>query len=199
MIRLGRFTRYGRDARAAAQARPPEVVEAGPVVLHRVRRGDAAALSAAATASLEHLRPWMPWATPDGVSLVAQAAHCRQAEVQWEAGTDFSYVLRLPDDPDGPVVGGLGLHRRIGPGAVEIGYWTHVDHAGRGYMSAAAQAMTDVAEALPGVNRVEIHTDQANWRSAAIPPKLGYRLERLQDRRPEAPAESGRLQIWVRP
>jgi RimJ/RimL family protein N-acetyltransferase len=93
----------------------------------------------------------------------------------------------------------IGLHRRIGPRAIEIGYWTHVAHAGRGYMTAAAKAITDVAEALDNVDRVEIHTDEANVRSAAIPPKLGYRLDRVDTRRPEAPAESGRLQIWVRP
>jgi RimJ/RimL family protein N-acetyltransferase len=93
----------------------------------------------------------------------------------------------------------IGLHRRIGPRALEIGYWTHVNHAGRGYMTAAAKAITHVAEALDDIDRVEIHTDEANVRSAAIPPKLGYRLDRVDTRRPEAPAESGRLQIWVRP
>ena len=103
-------------------------------------------------------------------------------------------------DADGAVVlGMIGLHRRLGPGAIEIGYWTHVDHSGRGYMTAAAQAITRVAEALEDVQRVEIHTDEANVRSAAIPPKLGYRLDRVDTRRPEAPAESGRLQIGVRP
>jgi RimJ/RimL family protein N-acetyltransferase len=83
--------------------------------------------------------------------------------------------------------------------AIEIGYWTHVAHAGRGYMTAAAGSITQVAGALPDVDRVEIHTDEANLRSAAIPRKLGYRLDRVQTRRPEAPAESGRLQIWVYP
>jgi RimJ/RimL family protein N-acetyltransferase len=66
-------------------------------------------------------------------------------------------------------------------------------------MSAAAKAVTEAAEALDDVDRVEIHTDEANVRSAAIPRKLGYRLERVDVRRPEAPGESGRLQIWVRP
>ena len=97
------------------------------------------------------------------------------------------------------MVGIIGLHRRIGPRAVEIGYWTHVDHAGRGYMTAAAKAVTEAAEALDDVDRVEIHTDEANLRSAAIPQKLGYRLDRVDVRIPEAPGESGRLQIWVRP
>jgi RimJ/RimL family protein N-acetyltransferase len=51
--------------------------------------------------------------------------------------------------------------------------------------------------ALSGVARVEIHTDEANAISAAIPRRLGYRLDRVDELPPEAPAHSGRLQIWV--
>ncbi len=29
--------------------------------------------------------------------------------------------------------------------------------------------------------------------------RLGYRLDHVEDRPPEAPAESGRLQVWTRP
>ena len=66
-------------------------------------------------------------------------------------------------------------------------------------MTAAAKAVTEAAEALDDVDRVEIHTDEANLRSSAIPQKLGYRLDRVDVRIPEAPGECGRLQIWVRP
>jgi RimJ/RimL family protein N-acetyltransferase len=55
-----------------------------------------------------------------------------------------------------------------------------------------------VALALPGVSRAEIHCDEANTASAAIPRRLGYRLDRIEERKPEAPGESGRLMIWVR-
>jgi RimJ/RimL family protein N-acetyltransferase len=206
-------------------ASPPERIDAGVVLLRRNRAGDAAAVARAVTESLDHLHPWMPWANAGAGTVETQAARLAEVEAGWERGTDFVYLLVAP--PDGPgdgqsddregergadaarrepgrpgddaVLGMIGLHRRIGPRAVEIGYWTHVGYSGRGYMTAAAQAITRAAEALDDVDRVEIHTDEANVRSAAIPPKLGYRLERVQTRRPEAPAESGRLQIWVRP
>ena len=95
------------------------------------------------------------------------------------------------------VIGCFGLHRRIGPGAVKIGYWVHVDFTGLGYATACARALTQVGLALSGVVRVEIHADEANVISAAIPRRLGYRLDRVDERPPRAPAESGRLQIWV--
>lgn len=181
------------------RSQPPEVIDGGAVILRRNRIADAGAVSRAVAESLQHLEPWMPWAQPRAATKEAQAARISEVEAGWQRGTDFVYVMRLPDGTDDEVVGIIGLHRRIGPGAAEIGYWTHVDHVGRGYMSAAAKAVTEAAEALDDVDRIEIHTDEANVRSAAIPQKLGYRLERVDIRRPEAPAESGRLQIWVRP
>lgn len=184
--------------RRSTFARPPDTIDAGSVVLRRQEMTDAPAIAAAVRDSLDHLRPWMPWASPDAATLGAQVRRLRETAGQWKRGTDFSYVMVGPDD-DEAVRGVIGLHRRVGPGAIEIGYWVHVDHAGRGYASAAARAMTEAAGALADVERIEIHTDEANGRSAAIPPKLGYRLDRVDVRRPQAPGESGRLQIWVRP
>jgi RimJ/RimL family protein N-acetyltransferase len=196
---------------------PPERIDAGALILRRNRAADAAVVARAVRESLDHLQPWMPWANPGATSVDAQATRLAEVEAAWQRGTDFVYLL-VPERHDGAssadpragtptntgtdddmVLGMIGLHRRLGPGAIEIGYWTHVAHSGRGYMTAAAQAITRAAEALDDVQRVEIHTDEANVRSAAIPRKLGYRLDRVDTRRPEAPAESGRLQIWVRP
>ena len=39
--------------------------------------------------------------------------------------------------------------------------------------------------------------DEANVRSAAIPKRLGYTLERVERRPPEAPGETGHMQIWI--
>ena len=72
-----------------------------------------------------------------------------------------------------------------------------MDYVGQGYATVATDALTQAALALTDINRVEIHTDEGNVKSAAIPQRLGYRLDRVVDREPEAPAESGRIQVWV--
>ena len=43
----------------------PERVDAGMLVLRRLRATDAGEIAAAVSASMDHLRPWMPWATPE--------------------------------------------------------------------------------------------------------------------------------------
>jgi RimJ/RimL family protein N-acetyltransferase len=175
---------------------PPERVDAGAVVLRRIRSVDAGAVAAAVAGSLDHLRPWMPWATPDSADRRSQLSRVAEADEMWESGISYIYSVLTADH--GTLVGEIGLHRRGGDGSIEIGYWIAGSQTRRGFGTSAAAAITDVALALPRVSRVEIHCDEANTASAAIPRKLGYRLDRVEERKPEAPGESGRLMIWVR-
>lgn len=176
---------------------PPDLVLVDPGELTRLREGDGDDVAAAVHVSLSHLRPWMPWATDAAVDPVMQRSRGREAEEQWDQGSDYSYVLR--PSKGGPVIGMFGLHRRIGPAAIEIGYWLHPDYLGRGYASRAVAALTEAALSLSDVDRIEIHTDEANAASAAIPRRLGYRLDRVVSKTPQASGETCRKQIWVTP
>jgi RimJ/RimL family protein N-acetyltransferase len=135
-----------------------------------------------------------------------------EADELWETGTGFIYVMSARDggpagaplepagsggDPDGEFVGTIGMHRRAADDAVEIGYWIASAKTRRGYATAAARALTPVALELSGTRRVEIQCDEANTASAAIPRKLGYRLDRIEAHEREAPGERGRRMIWV--
>ncbi len=174
---------------------PPDRVDAGMLVLRRVSAEDAGPLAAAVGASLDHLRPWMPWASPDAADPRSQRIRVAEADEMWELGTDYIYSVIAED---GALAGAIGLHRRVGDEGIEIGYWIAAQQTRRGFGTAAAEALTSVALGLPGVKRVEIHCDEANVASAAIPRKLGYRLDRIDDHEPEAPGETGRRMIWVR-
>jgi RimJ/RimL family protein N-acetyltransferase len=178
-------------------ARPPERIERDGLVVRRPTADDEPLLAAAIAASLEHLRPWMVWADDAAKTSERQAARREQVDRGWAGGSDFAYLVF--DGGERTVVGGAGLHRRVGPGAIEIGYWVDVAHIGRGIATAVAGALTDAALALPDVDRVEIHCDEANVRSAAVPRRLGYRLDRIEDDDVTAPAETGRSMVWVLP
>jgi ribosomal-protein-serine acetyltransferase len=78
---------------------------------------------------------------------------------------------------------------RVEPGALEIGYWIHVDHTGRGLATRSAARLTEAGLALPGVDRIEIHHDSANTISGRVPPRLGY--VRLREEPADAPAPGG--------
>ena len=98
---------------------------------------------------------------------------------------------------DGDAIGGTGLHRRVGPRAIEIGYWIDGDHARNGYATELTAGLTTTALALDDIDTVHVHVDEANEASAGVPSNLGFTLQRVDERDPEAPGESGRLGIWT--
>ena len=174
---------------------PAEEVCSSRLMLRRVQPEDAVGIALAVGASLDYLKPWMAWATREAAEPRTQFIRVAEADELWETGTDFIYSILLP--PEQTVIGQIGLHRRVGEGGMEIGYWVDARYAGRGLGTEAARMLTGVALALPGVTRAEIHCDEANHASAAIPRKLGYRLERIDPHQPEAPGERGRRMVWV--
>lgn len=176
--------------------RPAEVIALGNgLELRRRRPAQAAALNAAILANLDHLRPWVPWADP-APTPADTVANCEHAVAQWETDTGYSYVIQPSGDPD-TVVGGCGLHARVGAGALEIGFWVARQFTGQGVATTLTRRLAEEALTLPGISRVEIHVDEANSASSAVPRKLGYRLERVRERAPQSEAQSGRVEVWV--
>jgi RimJ/RimL family protein N-acetyltransferase len=139
----------------------------------------------------------MPWAVPSAATIEEQQQRAARVEHWWDAGSDFTFLLL--DASETACLGLFGLHRRVGPDAVELGYWLSYDAVGKGHATAAARALTAAALTLPNVDRVEIHCDEANVRSRGVPERLGYRLDRIEADEIAAPAEIGRSLIWVYP
>jgi ribosomal-protein-serine acetyltransferase len=173
--------------------RPPEHLGNGQVELRRWRAADAEMCLRLVTESLDHLRPWMPWATSDYDLAVAQD-FVQRCETEWAARTAFNYLILSGGEP----AGSAGLMARIDPGGLEIGYWVHPAHTGQGVATAAATALTEAAFDLAGVNHVEIHHDERNLASERVPVKLGYtHVEtRTESRFEPAPADSGASKVW---
>lgn len=161
------------------------------LVVRRWRLDDVPALHEAVIESLDHLRPWMPWAVREPIGLSERLQLVDRWTRLWDTGDRMCGMF-----VDDRVVGGCGLHPRIGPGGQEIGYWVRVGHTGRGYATTAARALTDMAFAMPGVTRVEIHHDVANVASGRIPAKLGFTHVHDISHPVEAPGETGVQAIW---
>ena len=161
------------------------------VVVRQWRVDDVDLLHAAVIESLDHLRPWMPWVAKEPLTLGERRELVCGWDRLWNAGDRMCGVF-----VDDQVVGGCGLHQRIGPGGQEVGYWVRVGHTGRGYATAAARALTDMAFAMPGVTRAEIHHDVANPASGRVAAKLGYVLVHEGPHPIEAPGETGVQRTW---
>ena len=145
---------------------PPEELHGEMVTLRRYRLTDRDELKAAIAASLESLRHWMPWAQepPTDASV---SSFLEPAVESFGGDAAANYAITLRDT--GLFAGGCGLMPRVGPGALEIGYWVHSGFHRRGNATESARLLTNAAFGSPGVRRVEIHCDQGNAASAARP------------------------------
>ena len=171
---------------------PSETLTHGPVRLRRWRASDADTVYRVVMESLEHLRPWMPWAA--AYSREDAVEFTTKSERDWESGAAYQYAILTGN----AVVGSCGLMRRIGPGGLEIGYWLHPAYTGRGLVTAATAALVRQAFALPDIDRVEIVHDEANTASGAVPRRLGFsEIERRAARCcPDTPGGSGVEVVW---
>jgi RimJ/RimL family protein N-acetyltransferase len=114
----------------------------------------------------------MPWAHADPQPIEEKVELLRNFRGQFDLGQNFVYGLFSRDESE--LVGGSGLHTRVGEGAFEIGYWIRASEDGKGLATEATAAITRVGFEVCGIDRIEIHVEPANEKSARIPQKLGY-------------------------
>lgn len=121
-------------------------IQAGWLVCHRLQPGDAPELSEAVMVSLDHLRPWMPWARDYTPQVAAEFMERHGGQADQTPVADALYVIR---DRRGRLLGGCGLHARLGVHRLEIGYWVDVRHTRRGVATLACAALTELALTIP--------------------------------------------------
>jgi RimJ/RimL family protein N-acetyltransferase len=154
--------------------RPPPKLELPDFTMRAWSVTDAKPLRLALAASDAHLRAFTPWVVDGRVPGVTLEDRLARHAAEFSAGVEWVYGLFSRDGTT--VLGGCGLYPRVGPRAVELGYWLDVRHTGRGLATRAAAALTRVAFATSDVDRVEIHCDRRNAASARVPARLGYRI-----------------------
>jgi RimJ/RimL family protein N-acetyltransferase len=142
------------------------------LVLRCWKPSDAPLLKEALDSSLDHLRPWMPWARDEPSSLEDITVRLARFARDFRDGRDFIYGIFNRDETQ--VLGGTGLHHRNGAADREIGYWLRESAIGQGLITESTAALTTVAFATWPLETVTIVCDPDNRRSAAVPGRLGF-------------------------
>ena len=140
---------------------PPYRIETERLVIRCYDPEDAPLLKEAVDSSIDHLRPWMPWARNEPQTLDEKVQLLRAFRSQFDADENYPYGIFTPDESR--QLGGAGLHPRGGEGSLEIGYFI----------------------------RVDVQVDPENERSIRIPRKLGFTEEARLRRRLEPKEEGG--------
>jgi ribosomal-protein-serine acetyltransferase len=134
---------------------------------------DADTLFCAVDGNRARLREWLDWV--DTITSVDDQRADIEA-MQGRADRDEGFLLGLWED--GQLRGAIGLdyldHRNR---ATQIGYWLTKEAEGRGLMTRACRALLAHLFDELHLHRVVIHCGTGNTRSAAIPRRLGFKLE----------------------
>jgi RimJ/RimL family protein N-acetyltransferase len=165
----------------------PYRIETDRLVIRCYDPRDAPLLKDAVDSSIEHLRPFMAWVDDAPQPLEEHLALIKRFRVAFDSAEAFVYGIFDRDERE--QLGGTGLHPRIGPGGLEIGYFVRASATRRGIATETSAALTRVAFEVCEADRLEIRIDPTNTASLGVPHKLGFPKEAMLRRR--LPARAG--------
>jgi len=154
---------------------PAYRIETERLVVRCYQPSDARLLAESVSESTEHLKPWMPWAHDEPEPFVEKEKRL----VRFRGMFDLceNYVYGIFNKEETKLIGGTGLHPRLGDNELEIGYWIHKDYVRRGLVTESTAALIKVAFEIIHIHRIEIHCDPVNIASASVARKLGFTHE----------------------
>lgn len=154
---------------------PAYRIETKRLVVRCYNPSDAQLLADSVRESVEHLKPWMPWAHNEPEPFEEKAKRVLYFRGSFDMQKDYVYGIFNREETR--LLGGTGLHMRLGENQLEIGYWIHKDFVKQGLVTESTAALIKVAFEIVHVHRIEIHCDPRNLASAAVPRKLGFTHE----------------------
>lgn len=154
---------------------PAYRIETERLVVRCYQPSDAQLLADSVLESVEHLKPWMPWAHNEPTPFEEKIQGVKRFRGRFDLNEEYVYGIFNPDETK--LLGGTGFHTRIGDNQLEIGYWIHKDYINKGLVTESTAALVKVAFEIVHVHRLEIHCDPGNLASASIPRKLGFTHE----------------------
>lgn len=159
----------------------PYRIETERLVVRCYEPRDAPLTKDAIDSSLEELRPWMTWAELEPQTLDEKTELLRGFRSAFDAGDNFIMGIFSADESE--QVGGSGLHPRLEPGALEIGYFVRSSATRQGFCTESTAALTRVGFEICGADRIEIRIEPGNEASFGVPRKLGFVEEATLRRR----------------
>lgn len=153
----------------------PDSFESDRLIIRAPKVEDAQVIWASVHASAKALKQWMPWAqTLPRIEETTE--NLRQAVADFITRKDLRLHIFLKET--GEFIGASGFHRiNWNIPKVEIGYWLDSRYEGKGYMTEAAECLTEFAFNELKARRVEIRCDTDNVRSRAVAERLKFNLE----------------------
>lgn len=121
----------------------------------------------------EHLSEFLPWVA-NMQSVNDFTNYIKNCELLYQQSMEVSFVIILNEQ----IVGRIGLHylNLLNENAA-IGYWLTESAQGQGVMIRSCKALINYGFMELGLHRIELKAATSNFKSQAIPRKLGFQQE----------------------
>jgi len=137
--------------------------------------GDGAVVFNTVRGSLPELKKWMPWAT-DLYSLDNAEEWVRRAASQFHSRQQLGFVI-FDRETNEHVGNTSAFDFDWNVPKAEIGYWLSTPHCGKGLMTEAVIAVTNLLLDNCKLHRVQICADARNTKTCAVAQRAGYQCE----------------------
>jgi ribosomal-protein-serine acetyltransferase len=143
------------------------------LLLRSYEPADATELFHAISESRVHLRKWLMW-----VDQTTKPEYCQQFIAQAQQQMHDQEGMALGIFEGDKIIGGIGMHHwEHVTKKAQIGYWISGQYEGKGIIHKSLSLFIGFLFNNVGLNKIEIHYDPANKRSAAVAKKLGFATE----------------------
>lgn len=143
------------------------------IMLRLPEKRDAEEVNAVVRENLVRLQEWMPWAVDDYADEQALDWIKRSRDGYAEDGQFNALILF-----EGRFIGSIGFHDLdLKNKHAAIGYWVDQKYEGRGIITRCCRELIDYLFDSMELNRVQINCAVENFRSRAVPERLGFTLE----------------------
>lgn len=121
----------------------------------------------------EHLSVFLPWVN-NMKSVGDFGNYINNCELLYRQSKDVSFVIIYNEQP----VGRIGLHQiNLQNKNASIGYWLTKAVEGKGIITNSCKQIVAYGFKELGLHRIEIKAASENFKSQAIPEKLGFKKE----------------------
>lgn len=124
-------------------------------------------------ANRDYLKKWLPWVVEaDSVEIIEGIIESWNKS--YESGTD----LAMGVFKNNKYIGNIGLYdMKRSNNSGMIGYWLDESEQGNGIITSCVKALTDYGFNALSLNRIYIYCADKNFKSRAVPERLGFTLE----------------------
>jgi ribosomal-protein-serine acetyltransferase len=121
----------------------------------------------------QHLREWLPWV--DHMRTMDDfRRYINSSKQRYSSHLEMGYVITASQ----VMIGRLGLYNiDLANKSASIGYWLDKEWRGKGIITRCCKAVITEGFTRLHLNRIEIRAATANFKSQAIPERLGFKKE----------------------